>query len=87
LQRVQLKIGSMVKCENISITTVNSLCTEAVFHKQDCSVSLKVLNKSIYKEALGKIMAFKVYEFMSMYIKIALKICKAAIRKPFYQKI
>lgn len=37
LQRVQLKIGDMGACENISIATVNSLCTEAVFHKMDCS--------------------------------------------------
>lgn len=39
LQRVQLKIGDMGACENISIATVNSLCTEALFHQQDCSVS------------------------------------------------
>lgn len=37
LQRVQLKIGDMGACENISIATVNSICTEAVFHKMDCS--------------------------------------------------
>lgn len=39
LQRVQLKIGEMAACENVSITTVNSMCAEAVYHKQDCSVS------------------------------------------------
>lgn len=39
LQRVQLKIGDMGACENVSIATVNSLCTEALYHKQDCSVS------------------------------------------------
>lgn len=37
LQRVQLKIGNMEPCENISIATVNSMCTEAAFHKQDCT--------------------------------------------------
>lgn len=37
LQRVQLKISDMGACENISIATVNSLCTEAMFHKMDCS--------------------------------------------------
>lgn len=37
LQRVQLKIGDMGACENISIATVNSICTEAVFHKMDCT--------------------------------------------------
>lgn len=37
LQRVQLKIGDMAACENISIATVNSMCTEAAFHKQDCT--------------------------------------------------
>lgn len=37
LQRVQLKIGDMATCENVSIATVNSMCTEAAFHKQDCT--------------------------------------------------
>lgn len=37
LQRVQLKISHMASCENISIATVNSMCTEAMFHKQDCT--------------------------------------------------
>lgn len=39
LQRVQLKIGDMSACENVSIATVNSMCGEAINHKQDCSVS------------------------------------------------
>lgn len=39
LQRVQLNTIDMQPCENISIATVNSLCAEAVFHKQDCNVS------------------------------------------------
>lgn len=37
LQRVQLKLSSMASCENISIATVNSMCTEAAFQKQDCT--------------------------------------------------
>lgn len=37
LQRVQLKMSNMAACENISIATVNSICTEAAFHKQDCT--------------------------------------------------
>lgn len=37
LQRVQLKIGNMAACENVSIATVNSMCTEAAYHKQDCT--------------------------------------------------
>lgn len=37
LQRVQLKLSGMEPCENISIATVNSMCTEAAFHKQDCT--------------------------------------------------
>lgn len=37
LQRVQLKMSDMATCENISIATVNSMCTEAAFHKQDCT--------------------------------------------------
>lgn len=37
LQRVQLTISEMASCENISIATVNSMCTEAAYHKQDCT--------------------------------------------------
>jgi hypothetical protein len=38
LQRVQLNMISMKSCENISIATVNSICAEASFHKQnDCT--------------------------------------------------
>ncbi|XP_039959052.1 uncharacterized protein LOC120773922 [Bactrocera tryoni] len=37
LQRVQLKIGDMAPCENISIATVNSMCTEATYQKHDCT--------------------------------------------------
>ncbi|KAL5275442.1 hypothetical protein ACFFRR_001360 [Megaselia abdita] len=37
LQRVQLKIGDMAACENISIATVNSMCTEATYQKNDCT--------------------------------------------------
>lgn len=37
LQRVQLKIGDMAACENVSIATVNSMCTETAYHKQDCT--------------------------------------------------
>lgn len=40
LQRVQLHVSDMQRCENVSIATVNSLCTEASFPQQDCSVSL-----------------------------------------------
>lgn len=39
LQRVQLNVIDMKACENISIATVNSLCAEASYHKQDCNVS------------------------------------------------
>lgn len=39
LQRVQLNTIDMKSCENISIATVNSLCAEAAYHKQDCNVS------------------------------------------------
>ncbi|XP_062141765.1 uncharacterized protein LOC133849595 isoform X2 [Drosophila sulfurigaster albostrigata] len=37
LQRVQLKIGDMAPCENVSITTVNSMCMEATYQKYDCT--------------------------------------------------
>lgn len=43
LQRVQLKIGDMEACENVSIATVNSMCTETAYHKQDCMVSALLL--------------------------------------------
>lgn len=39
LQRVQIKIGDMAACENVSIATVNSMCAEAAFHKPDCNVN------------------------------------------------
>lgn len=39
LQRVQIKITDMDKCENVSITTVNSVCTESAFSRDDCNVS------------------------------------------------
>lgn len=38
LQRVQLKIIEMEKCENVSISTMNSLCTEAMYGQDDCTV-------------------------------------------------
>lgn len=38
LQRVSIKHVDMKACENISIATVNSLCAEATYHKQnDCT--------------------------------------------------
>ncbi|KAJ8684156.1 hypothetical protein QAD02_019948 [Eretmocerus hayati] len=37
LQRVQLKYNAMEKCENVSIASVNSVCTEAVYPNDDCS--------------------------------------------------
>lgn len=39
LQRVQVKVVEMEKCENISISTVNSLCTETIYGQNDCNVS------------------------------------------------
>lgn len=38
LQRIQLKMNEMKACENVSITTVNSLCAESIYYKQDCTV-------------------------------------------------
>lgn len=43
LQRVQLKISEMEKCENVSIKTVNSLCTEAAYSKDDCNVRTTII--------------------------------------------
>lgn len=42
LQRVQLKIGDMAPCENVSIATVNSMCMEATYQKYDCTVSTRL---------------------------------------------
>ncbi|TGZ57939.1 Atrial natriuretic peptide-converting enzyme [Temnothorax longispinosus] len=37
LQRVQLKQSAMEKCENISIPSVNSVCTEQAYSTDDCN--------------------------------------------------
>ncbi|XP_008545469.1 atrial natriuretic peptide-converting enzyme isoform X1 [Microplitis demolitor] len=37
LQRVQLKYSVMEKCENISIASVNGICTDAVYSTDDCN--------------------------------------------------
>lgn len=37
LQRVQIKLSSMQRCENISIPTVNSICTEPAHLTDDCN--------------------------------------------------
>lgn len=42
LQRVQLKHSAMEKCENISIPSVNSVCTEQAYSMDDCNVSQKL---------------------------------------------
>ncbi|KAL1140532.1 hypothetical protein AAG570_000462 [Ranatra chinensis] len=37
LQRVELKISNMEQCANISITTVNSICTDSYYSNEDCT--------------------------------------------------
>ncbi|KAF7990432.1 hypothetical protein HCN44_000237 [Aphidius gifuensis] len=37
LQRVQLRHSPMERCENISIATVNGICTEAAYSTDDCN--------------------------------------------------
>lgn len=37
LQRVQLRHSEMERCENISIASVNSICTDAEFSMDDCN--------------------------------------------------
>ncbi|XP_012282643.1 atrial natriuretic peptide-converting enzyme isoform X2 [Orussus abietinus] len=37
LQRVQLRLSSMERCENISIPSLNSVCTETAFSTDDCN--------------------------------------------------
>lgn len=39
MQRVQVRISKMEKCENRSISSVNSLCTEVAYGQDDCGVS------------------------------------------------
>lgn len=39
LQRVQVKVTEMEKCENISISNVNSFCAETIYGQNDCNVS------------------------------------------------
>lgn len=44
LQRIDVKMTQMAPCENISITTVNSLCAESFYSERDCNVrSLKIV--------------------------------------------
>lgn len=40
LQRVQIQVTNMEKCENVSIATVNSICTESPYSTKDCNVSI-----------------------------------------------
>lgn len=44
LQRVQVKLIDMEKCENVSISSVNSICTEAAQGQNDCNVSITIIN-------------------------------------------
>nr|CAI5828671.1 unnamed protein product [Callosobruchus analis] len=37
LQRIQVKIADMEKCENVSISSVNSICTETAHGQNDCN--------------------------------------------------
>ncbi|KAJ8984937.1 hypothetical protein NQ317_012187 [Molorchus minor] len=37
LQRIQVTMADMETCENISISTVNSICTQAVHSQNDCN--------------------------------------------------
>lgn len=43
LQRVQVKVSDMEKCENISISSVNGLCSEPALGQEDCNVSNSVV--------------------------------------------
>lgn len=45
LQRVQVKLNEMEKCENISISSVNNICTEAAQGMTDCNVSNTLIFK------------------------------------------
>lgn len=37
LQRVELKMSNMERCSNISITTVNGICTDSAHENEDCT--------------------------------------------------
>lgn len=47
LQRVQVKLNDMEKCENVSISSVNSICTEAAQGQSDCNVSQKFIELAV----------------------------------------
>lgn len=40
LQRVQIKLNEMEKCENVSIPSINYICTETAQGINDCNVSI-----------------------------------------------
>jgi len=48
LQRVQIKLSPMERCENISIPTVNSICTEPPYLTDDCNVRVKHYFQYLY---------------------------------------
>ncbi|XP_018562305.1 atrial natriuretic peptide-converting enzyme [Anoplophora glabripennis] len=54
LQRVQVKVMEMEKCENISISTVNSLCTETIYGQNDCNEEEFAGSSMMCQEKSGK---------------------------------
>lgn len=42
LQRVHVVSSPMTSCENVSIATVNGICAEPLYDKDDCDVSLNL---------------------------------------------
>lgn len=43
LQRIQVKQIVMEKCENVSISNVNSFCAETIYGQDDCNVSYTII--------------------------------------------
>lgn len=39
LKRIQVKVSPMKKCENISISNLNSICAEVAYGQENCHVS------------------------------------------------
>lgn len=39
LKRIQIRVTSMEKCENISISNLNSICADVAYGQENCHVS------------------------------------------------
>lgn len=49
----------MERCENISIATVNGICTEAAYTTDDCSVSCLFINFFFFHQHVEELINIK----------------------------